>query len=454
MQFNQVIPMWWKRYMSAPWNAGQAHFLLAVSGGVDSVVLTDLVAQSGIPFTIAHCNFQLRGEESTRDENFVRSLGEKYKTAVRVQTFDTASIVASQKRSVQEVARQLRYNWFDEVRMSLIEKYPGKLVVLLTAHHAGDNIETMLMHLFRGTGLHGLTGMEAYRPEIQLGRPLLQLSRQQLQQYAEEKGLSYVEDSSNASNDYTRNYFRNQLIPAIKNVFPEVETTLLQTMGRLQEAEMIYQERIRQTIATLLVTRVGEEFHIPVAIWKQATPLMTVTFELLKPFQFTAAQTAEAVKLLDAVNSGYMASSTHRLIRNRNWMIIAPVQSTQEPSMILIDADTPSVTYTHGSLTLASIESDIIPQDTNQALIDVADLAYPLHLRPWKQGDYFYPLGMPKKKKISRFLTDIKLSKTEKEKVWVLESDKKIIWVIGWRIDHRFRITQATQSKMLITYRR
>ncbi|HCL05736.1 MAG TPA: tRNA lysidine(34) synthetase TilS [Chitinophagaceae bacterium] len=442
------ILRWWKRHLPHQLPS-QLHLLLAVSGGVDSVVLTDVVAQSGIDFSILHCNFQLRGAESERDEQFVRSLATRYGKEVLVKKFDTESIVAERKSAVQEVARDLRYEWFEQVRGEYTERFPEKAVWIAVAHHADDNIETVLMNLFRGTGLHGLTGMEPFRGKMV--RPLLNFRKEELKAYAVAQGLDSIEDSSNLSNDYTRNYFRNELIPGIKKVFPSVENNLLHTIGRLKEADSLYHVALQKMLGSMIEQK-GNEYHIPVLLWKQVTPLMTITYELIKDFGFSAAQTVEAIKLLEAENSSYIASKTHRLIRNRNWMIIAPLANEHDHVLIPVDSADISVAFAEGTIQLSPTTSATIPDTNMEVVIDADALQYPMLLRPWKQGDYFYPLGMPKKKKISRFLGDLKLSKTEKEKVWVLESGKKIVWVLGLRIDHRFRITDQTQQKMSLTY--
>ncbi len=411
--------------------------LLAVSGGVDSVVLTHLVAQSGFDFRIAHCNFQLRGEESERDEQFVLALGKQYGKEVLVRRFDTGTFASARKMAIQEAARELRYAWFNTIREDNW---------LVTAHHADDNIETMLMHLFRGTGIKGLAGIQAIQEERALLRPLLPFRKQELLEYAREAKLDFVEDSSNSSDKYTRNFFRHQLIPGIREVFPQAEENILHTIEHLKEALQVYDQSIHLQLGKL-IEKYGNEIHIPVLKWKQATPLHTLTREMLKPYGFTTAQTAEAIKLLDASNGSYLQSPTHRLIRNRKWMIIAENANEQAAHIIIEETDS-EVRFAEKTLKIQSpkIKSQNIsvPSAAAEAFLDAAKISFPLLLRKWKQGDYFYPLGMQKKKKLSRFFIDLKLSATDKEKVWVLEMDKKIIWVIGYRIDDRFKIIDTT----------
>ncbi|WP_026769882.1 tRNA lysidine(34) synthetase TilS [Asinibacterium sp. OR53] len=411
--------------------------LLAVSGGVDSVVLTHLVAQSGFNFRIAHCNFQLRGEESERDEQFVLALGKQYGKEVLIRRFDTGAFASARKMTIQEAARELRYAWFNTIREDSW---------LVTAHHADDNIETMLMHLFRGTGIKGLAGIQAIQEERALLRPLLPFRKQELLEYAREAKLDFVEDSSNSSDKYTRNFFRHQLIPGIREVFPQAEENILHTIEHLKEALQVYDQSIHLQLGKL-IEKYGNEIHIPVLKWKQATPLHTLTREMLKPYGFTTAQTAEAIKLLDASNGSYLQSPTHRLIRNRKWMIIAENANEQAAHIIIEETDS-EVRFAEKTLKIQSpkIKSQNIsvPSTASEAFLDAAKISFPLLLRKWKQGDYFYPLGMQKKKKLSRFFIDLKLSATDKEKVWVLEMDKKIIWVIGYRIDDRFKIIDTT----------
>jgi tRNA(Ile)-lysidine synthase len=454
--FQKFITHWQKEFNHLSSNTCQ--LLLAVSGGVDSVVLVDIISKAGFDFCIAHCNFQLRGEESTRDEMFVTALGKKYGKKVLVKHFDTQQYATDKKISIQEAARDLRYGWFAELvqnspeKSSTEQQYPGNYIV--TAHHADDNIETMLMHFFRGTGIQGLTGIQPISKQRKLIRPILPFRKKELLAYASENGLDFVEDSSNASDKYTRNFFRNQLLPQIKEVFPQVEENLLNNIDRFQDVAEIYRQSVAQHIDKLLEQK-DTEWHVPVLKWKKLKPLHTITWELIKTFGFHAAQTEEVIKLLDGENGAYQSSATHRIIRNRNWMIISP-NSTETAQHVLIEAGEKNIIFEKGSLVLttAANPKSEIRNDSAEASLNTENITFPLLLRKWKAGDYFYPLGMQKKKKISRFLIDLKLSKTEKEAVWVIESNKKILWVIGYRIDNRFRITEQTDQILHITYRK
>ncbi len=443
--------------------------LVAVSGGVDSVVLVDLLHSMGFDFVMAHVNFQLRGSESERDEQFVRSLADNYGKELLVKKFDTKLYAQENKLSIQEAARVLRYDWFSDILAGWV---PAASIatntgvrsslthhLIVTAHHADDNIETVLMHFFRGTGIQGMAGIQPLLKTRKLIRPLLAFRKNELLEYAVAKSVSFVEDSSNASDKYTRNYFRNQLLPQIKEVYPQVEENLLHNIERFREIEEIYRQSVDQQINRLLEVK-GTEWHIPVMKWKQVKPLSTITWELISRFGFHAAQTAEVIKLLDGENGGYQLSPSHRIIRNRNWMIISP-NNTSTAQHIQIEEDQSEVVFENGTLSITT-KSETFTQSLihsfthspSDASLDASEIRFPLLLRKWKAGDYFYPLGMQKKKKLGKFLIDLKLSRTEKEQVWVLESDKRILWVLGYRIDNRFRITEKTKQVVQVSYRK
>ncbi|OQP62190.1 tRNA lysidine(34) synthetase TilS [Niastella populi] len=437
--------------------------LLAVSGGIDSVVLCELCKQSGYSFIIAHCNFKLRGAESERDAAFVQQLAQNYNVPLQVKEFDTEAYAGQHKLSIQEAARELRYEWFGELlgRETGVQKSeavaPGSehstrhsplATCLLTAHHLDDNIETMLMHFFRGTGIHGLRGMQPKQGSIV--RPLLFARKQELKQFAAENNLTWVEDSSNALDKYSRNYFRHQLIPLVQNIYPEAENNLAANLRRFADMEQLYEQAVQQHKKKLLEQK-GHEVHIPVLKLQKAEPLYTVVYEIIKAFGFSPAQTEEVIKLLGSESGRYVQSATHRIIKNRRWLIIAPAQSEQAQTLA-IDEDESKVVFENGELAFEQLTGKNIQlvNDAAIALIDRTALQFPLLLRKWKKGDYFYPLGMKKKKKLARFFIDQKLSLTDKEKVWVLESNKKILWVVGLRIDDRFKLTEATKQVLKI----
>ena len=417
------------------------HFVLAVSGGADSVVLAHLLKDAGINFEIAHCNFGLRGAESDRDEAFVKDLSVGIDVPFSCKHFDTEAYATAHKISIQEAARDLRYAWFATFN-----------AVVITAHHANDNIETVLMHLCRGTGIAGLTGIEPYKVKERLLRPLLIFHKQEIVDYAKETGIAFVEDSSNSSDKYARNFFRHQVLPAVREVYPQSEQNILHTIKHLREVSEVYKAAMQKIVSKLQFIN-GNEIHIPVLMWQKAKPLGTITFEMLYPFGFTAAQMPEAIKLLTAHNGAVLISPTHRLIKNRNWMIVAPLATASNTSVVVVEQNDATIDYPGGKLTLQTTVPEVPDaSDNNTCMLDDAALQYPLILRPAATGDYFYPLGMQKKKKLSKFFIDLKLSKTAKEKVWVLVSDNRIVWVIGYRIDNRFKLTPATNSAVKLNH--
>ncbi|HWK08155.1 MAG TPA: tRNA lysidine(34) synthetase TilS [Puia sp.] len=458
--------------------------LLAVSGGVDSVVLCELCHQAGLDFIIAHCNFQLREDESERDETFVRQLAQKYNRPVLVKRMETVAYAAQHQLSIQVAARELRYSWFRELtgrpasgaseqssssssaqsaaptssrhtrepsaQPPSVDPPPSTPRWILTAHHLDDNIETLLMNFFKGTGIAGLRAILPRQGNIV--RPLLFTRKESLHAFAAEQKLSWVEDGSNDSDKYTRNYFRHQVIPLIQQVYPGAANNLADNIARFREIEILYQQSVQQHKKKLLEYK-GQEIHIPVLKLKKSVPLPTLVYEIITEFGFSPQQVDGVIDLLSSESGKYIRSSTHRILKNRNWLIISahpPIQS----SSILIESADDKVIFENGELRLelSAVGSPISPNPL-VAQLDAEAIRFPLLLRRWRPGDYFYPLGMRKKKKVSRFFIDNKLSLADKEKVWVIEMNKKIIWVVGLRIDDRFRITPQTARVLKIESR-
>ncbi len=415
--------------------------LIAVSGGVDSIVLCDLCFHAGFNFEIAHCNFQLRGEDSEADEKFVIELANKYNVKHQVVKFDTEKYAAEHKQNIQLAARNLRYEWFNDIISN-----DSSITNILTAHHADDNLETILMNFFKGTGINGLKGIQSNHAGIggKIVRPLLFANKSELIEYAQLNKCQWREDVSNESDKYTRNFFRNQIIPLIENVIPEAKANVQNNIKRFNEIAVIYDAAILN-IKSKLLERKGNEIHIPVLKLLKIDAFETILFEIIKSYNFTSLQLKDAVHLLYADSGKYVMSGTHRILKNRNWLIISP-NETQDESFFIIESDTKIVHFGSNKLSIENISSTQFSNDSSIALLDLKNVQFPLMLRKWKQGDYFYPLGMLKKKKLSRFFIDIKLSLLEKENTWVIESNKKIIWVVGKRIDNRFKITDSTES--------
>ena len=423
--------------------AKKDHLLIAVSGGADSTVLCALCAAANFSFSLAHCNFQLRGEESDRDELFVKKLSEKYNVKLFLKTFDTVSHAKLNKTSIEETARNLRYDWFKQL-LHDSKATDNPFSFLLTAHHADDNVETVMMNFFRGTGIKGLRGILAKQQQIV--RPLLFAKRKDIEEYAVTNQVEYITDSSNASNDYTRNLFRNEILPLIEKVYPEALNNVLRNIERFAAVEYLYDESIVQ-IKQNLIEKKGDEIHIPVLKLLKSKPLQTVIYEIIKDAGFTALQVNEVEKLLHSDSGKYIKSASHIILINRKWLIISPVTSSQETKNIIVEENVGNILFEVGNLQIIpSTVPENFAGDAMTVYIDGVNFKYPLLLRKWKAGDYFYPLGMTKKKKLSRFFIDLKLSLLQKEKCWVLESDKKIVWVIGYRIDERFKITSSSKQ--------
>jgi tRNA(Ile)-lysidine synthase len=443
--------------------------LLAVSGGVDSVVLCELCHQADFDFSIAHCNFQLRGEESERDETFVKTLGKKYGVDVIVKKFDTESYASESKKGIQEAARDLRYEWFAELignrKLATGKSTPDvpltgpdsritandsrvTNVYVITAHHADDNIETVLLNFCRGTGLQGLNGIPNKTGHIR--RPLLDFWKHELVAFAKENRLIFVEDSSNQSAKYSRNVFRNELIPLLSKVYPEVKSNLRDNVHRFRAITSLYATLVAD-LKKGLCKRKNNEIHIPV---KQLMSYKNTAliFEIISDYGFTEKQVDDVMKLAESESGKFLQApnANYRIIKFRSWFIISP-GSGREAETVLIEEGVRNVECSMFNVQFSVVTNCPLPTADSVACLDSHKIQFPLILRKWKKGDYFYPLGMKKKKKISRFFIDQKLSKTQREKTWVLEMNKKIIWVVGLRIDDRFKITDKTKQILKIS---
>lgn len=416
--------------------------LVATSGGADSVVLCHLLKQLGYNFAIAHCNFMLRSTESIRDELFVENLANTLDVQYFQTSFNTKEIASTEKKSIEETARDLRYAWFNK----LLNKHNFNYIA--TAHHADDNVETVVMNFFRGTGIMGLKGILPKHNNIV--RPLLHASKQEILQYAIENKWFFVTDSSNAENDYTRNLFRNTILPQIEKVYPEANANILRNIDRLGDTALLYNQKVDEIKKTLIVKR-GDEIFIPALKLQKQKALQTIVYEIIKDYNFTANQSSEVVKLLDSESGKYIQSATHRILKNRNWIIISPIVALTN-EIFLLNAMRDTVQIPIGNIKIESAEATAnLNQGDNICFVNASEITFPLLVRKWKTGDYFYPLGMQKKKKLSRFFIDQKLSLLEKEKIWVVESNKKIVWVIGKRIDDRFKVLPNTNALFKIS---
>ena len=420
---------------------GQA-VLLAVSGGSDSMVMADLFLKSKIAFGIAHCNFGLRGEASDMDEQLVREWSAANGIPFQSVLFKTKEKSAEWKTGTQETARMLRYEWFEEIRKE------HKYAKVVTAHHANDNVETLLINLFKGTGIAGIHGIQPENGNIV--RPLLFATKEMIAKYAADNGITYRDDASNASDDYLRNAVRNNVVPVIQQWFPAAVTSVNESITRFAEAEMLYRKAMEQERKKLVELR-GNDYYIAVRKLRLHKPLATICYELFLPFGFTSGQVPNIVSLLEAESGRYVSSATHRIIRNRDFLVVTTIPA-ETADLIVIEAapciiDAGKYTYS------ISIQHKpmVISADATIACLDMAGIEFPIVLRKWRTGDYFYPFGMKmKKKKVSRLLVDQKVALHDKEQIRILEVNKRIAWVSGIRPDERFKVTDKTTEVLIV----
>ena len=442
--FKQV---WGKQFPTT--NFKNNHFLIAVSGGLDSIVLTYLMQHIGAKCTIAHVNFQLRGTESERDENFVRSFSNQWNIPLFVNKSETAQYAQDNKMGIQEAAREIRYAWFDTL-MKELAVTTGKPIFLLTAHHADDQVETVLMHLFRGTGLHGLTGIPARRNDsMAIIRPLISFTKAQLATFAQANNIQNIEDSSNTKNDYTRNLIRNKLIPEIEAVYPNVTQNIITTVERLKEAAEIVNTTVDAYWKKGLRISKGI-LSIPIIYWEKVITNKTYTWGLIKNYGFKSAQIEEVIKLVHASDGAFIETISHRFIKWKAQIQIVSNDASTEHIIINKEDINVQGKWENLHFEIKQITGLIINPSPKYAYLDADLVHWPLLLRTWQSSDYFYPLGFRKKKKLNHFLGGMKLSPTIKPKVNVLVKDEKLLWVVGYRIDDRFKVTNATKQVLII----
>ena len=428
--------------------------LIAISGGIDSVVLTHILHSLNFSISLAHCNFQLRGKDSVKDEIFVTELGKQLKVPCNVIKFDTENYAIENGISTQMAARDLRYNWFQEIMQK------NNLDYIITAHHKDDIIETVLINLTRGTGLDGLTGI----PEINgfIVRPLLPFSRNEILVYATKNKIQWREDQSNSSIKYVRNKIRHKVVPFLKELNPNLLDTLNNTIENLKGSQQIVQdsiEKIRREVS--FVNK--KETHFNIEKIKELSNPKIYLYELLKAFNFTEWNTI--VALLDAQSGKQIFSETHRLLKDRDVLIVSKISNSKKPVTYEIPENTSKITIPI-KLKFKNIEipfdtknhqnkvfSEIIFDNPNTISIDYTKIQFPLIIRKWQKGDYFYPIGLNGKKKLSKFFKDEKMSLFEKENTWILcTSNNTIIWIIGKRLDERFKVTKTTSKLLKIKF--
>jgi len=421
--------------------------LLAVSGGVDSVVMVHLFKEAGFQFAIAHVNFGLRNKESDGDEAFVKILGEQAGVPVFIRHFDTKQYASSQKISIQMAARDLRYAWFEELLAENNYNY------VATAHHLDDQAETFFINLLRGTGISGMHGILPRQGKII--RPLMFTTREKIMSFAHINKLKWREDRSNKSRKYLRNKLRLDVLSELYKINPLFSHKLNESIIHLRDVESIYNNHIAGVTADL-VQHKPEGVLISIDWIYEYEPHDTYLFELLKPFGFSYPVVKEIVRSLDTFSGKVFYSPTHRLLRDRENFIIQPLADISADTFSAEEFPVERVeSHIEHPLCLCMHETENISElpmgKATIACLDADKLQFPLKLRKWEKGDWFIPLGLKGKKKLSDFFINQKLSLADKEKTWLLVSGNDIAWVIGKRIDNRFRITPQTKMAYVVT---
>lgn len=412
--------------------------LLAVSGGIDSMILCDLFLKSNFKFAIAHCNFHLRGEESNRDERFVRQYAEKNNIKLHVKEFDTYSYMKEKGKSMQVSAREMRYSWFNELLKEEGYSY------IATGHHIDDSIETFFMNILRGTGIAGLHGI-LQKVNLVI-HPLLFTGRAEIVNYQKENKLEFVEDSSNATTKYTRNKIRHELIPLVKEIAPNFDKIISKEIERFRETEVVFRSVINDAKTKLLEIE-NQTIKISIEKLKSYVPQKIFMYEILSDFGFNEATINSIEDALLETSGKQFYSETHRLVKDRDYLLIVK-NKPQNLNQYLIDESQTSV-YSPIILhleVLKDLQYVKILKNKEVAMLDYDKLSFPLILRKWKKGDSFFPYGLKGEKKISEFYKNLKYSILDKENQWLLCSENDIIWVVGQRIDDRYKITKSTKT--------
>ena len=422
-------------------------FVIAVSGGADSITLLHAFKYLNLKILALHCNFNLRGKESNMDEQFVKRFCDTYGIALSVKKFDTKSYAKERGLSIEMAARELRYAWFEEMRAKKRMDY------IVVAHHADDFAETVLMNLCRGTGIKGLTGIRPVNGRIL--RPLLTKSREDILAYIKDNQLGYRTDSTNNSLDYTRNKIRHLVTPVMKEINPSFLKTVEENARNLREVEQIYQYGIEQLKKKVVREENGETLiHIRETMNSPAPA--TLLHEILKPYGFNAARVEAILNSHDATPGKQFESGEYLLTKGRTYWRLFNLLERDMGRTLLAD----SGEYNVGDQTFRLEEIEVtpefqIPRESNVGCFDLDKIIYPLVLRHWSIGDWFCPLGMKRsRKKLSDLFTDLKFSAKQKKDCLILQSDKDIIWIVGQRLDDRYKITPRTKRVLKITVER
>ncbi|MDR1809526.1 MAG: tRNA lysidine(34) synthetase TilS [Prevotella sp.] len=413
--------------------------IAGLSGGADSVAMLHILRSLGYTCVAAHCNFHLRGEESDRDELFVRNFCREQEIELHTVSFDTYNYIKTNGLSLEMAARELRYQWFEELSQTL---GVNKIAV---AHHQDDSVETMLINLVRGSGIKGLTGILPKNGKII--RPLLCVSRKEIREYLKVNKLPFVEDSSNAEDVFLRNKIRLNILPELEKSNPAVRRNISRTSAYLKTVEAIYRQQIDRIINQVFANKT-----IDIRALSETDYPETVLFEILHPYGFNAATIEKILEAATGISGKIFFSDNYRLLKDRNTFRIERKNSRQAGCFYIEERAT--TVHVPLKLTLSCLKKDVnfrLEKNKNILYADKSQLTFPLCIRKWRQGDRFTPFGMNGSKKLSDYFSDRKFSLSDKENTWLLcNADGRIIWIIGERSDNRFRISEKTSDVLKI----
>lgn len=414
--------------------------IVGISGGADSAALLHMLVSMGYQCIAAHCNFKLRGEESDRDELFTDNYTQILQVPLRTIVFETKQYALNNHLSIEMAARELRYAWFEELR----KEYNAQAIAV--AHHRDDSIETLLINLTRGSGLCGLTGIRPRNGYVV--RPLLPLSREDVFSYIDSNKLSYVTDSTNSSDIYTRNFIRLKVLPLLAQINPSIKASLARTADHLGEAEIIFKHVINEAR-----NKVIQDNSLSIDALMEFPAPKTILFELLKPYGFTRLVTEDIFSSLDKDSGKLFYSDSYRLLKDRSFLLIDSLEKHEQQCFTL------DIVEGHITVPIELIFSKLvinkdflIERNLNFAYFDYDKLKFPLTLRHWKEGDWFVPFGMTGRKKLSDYFSNNKFSLFDKEKIWLLCNGEDIIWIVGERPDNRYRIDKSTKKVLKVNF--
>lgn len=420
--------------------------LIATSGGIDSMVLCHLFHLANLKFGIAHCNYQLRGEDSDLDAELVAKIAYKYEVPFFEIKFETKKFAEEKKESIQLIARNLRYDWLENIQVE------NNYQFIATAHHLNDSVETFLYNFSKGSGLRGLHGI----PEIngKIIRPLLFASKSEITAFAKKEKLEFREDASNAENKYARNKIRNKVIPILKELNPNFDQTANATIQKIKEAEKLYDFAL-DILKKEVVQTTENEWQIDIKKLQSSPTPSTLLFEILKPFGFNSDQIEQILQNIDSQAGKQFHSNSFSLLRDRFFLKLKKKENSNGVKFIINNINEILKIGNGESLQFFERSNpEKFPLDSNQIFMDLSKVKFPLTLRKWESGDIFQPFGMNgKHQKLQDFFSNQKLSLFEKEKVWILETDGKICWVVGQRLDERFKVSKTTKSCLFLEFK-